>query len=530
MKRIKKIWDSISNMGIPDSISTSDKKRILLLNQMAFTSIIFTLLHIFVFSIWNFSNAIAIQFIFLLFYFSVLYCTSQNSFKFSKVLFVITLYTHIFILCLLFGETSQMHLLYIPAAVIPIVLYDLKHFRISLSFIFLAIATLVFLYLINFSCFFSLTLSLELLGKMRLLFIITAILAEILVVYSLIANYDKTERNLDENNNLLQQQLQAIFDNSFDALFLVNWKERKIIKANNRAIELFEAEKESDFYGLYGLEFQKEPLQKTNIDKMRQSLKEKKVFEEEVLYKTFKGNEFWGALIIRIIYISGIPYQSIRVTDITHQKNAKKQIQNSLNEKEILLSEIHHRVKNNLAIISGLLGLQSSYVEDEKAKALFEDSRNRIHSMALIHDKLYQHETFAKIDFCAYINDLINYIKSSYFSKQTKISFSVVCHDIFLDIKTAIPCGLILNELITNACKHAFKDRTDGEIKIVCSTMGEIFTLMVSDNGVGFDGAEALKKSNSLGLTLINALAEQIGGSIKTTHHNGTAYYISIEA
>lgn len=529
MKRIKKIWDSISNIGILANVSTSDKKRILLLNQMTFTSIILSVIFILIFSSLNFPNTITIQFIFLFFYFSVLYFSSRSFFRFSKVLFIVILFAHVFVLCLLFGEDSQTHLLYIPAAVIPIVLYDLKQFRISFSFIFLSIATLVFLYLINFSSFFSLTLLPDLLGKMRLLFIITAIAAEIFVIYFLIANYDKTERNLDESNILLQQQLQAIFDNSFDALFLVNWKERKIIKANNRAVELFEAEKECDFYGLYGLEFQKSPKEKTNYEEMRKSLKEKGVFEEEILYKTFKGNEFWGALVIQIIYISGMPHQSIRITDITHQKNTKKQIQDSLHEKEILLSEIHHRVKNNLAVISGLLGLQSSYVEDEKAKILFEDSRNRIHSMALIHDKLYQHETFAKIEFQAYINDLINHIKLSYFSKQTKVSFTVTCNDIFLDIKTAIPCGLILNELITNACKHAFKDRTEGEIKIVCSKMGGNFTLMVSDNGVGFDGEEALKKPNSLGLTLINALSEQINGKIKTTLHNGTAYYISIE-
>lgn len=529
MKRIKKIWDSISNIGILDRLNTSDKKRILLLNQMTFISVIFSVAFSFIFSIWNFKNTIPFQFVFLFLYSSVLFASSRRAFHFSKVLFIITLYSHVFILCLLFGETSQVHLLYIPVAVIPIILYDLKQFRISFSFLILLIASLVLLYLIHFSWFFSITVFPELLEKIRLLFIVTSIVAEIVVVYSLIANYDKTERNLDENNILLQQQLQAIFDNSFDALFLINWKERKIIKANNRAVELFEAEKESDFYGLYGLEFHKSPKEKTNYEEMRKSLKEKGVFEEEILYKTFKGNEFWGALVIQIIYISGMPYQSIRITDSTQQKNAKKQIQDSLHEKEILLSEIHHRVKNNLAVISGLLGLQSSYVEDEKAKVLFEDSRNRIHSMALIHDKLYQHETFAQIEFRTYINDLINHIKSSYFSKQAKVNFTVTCNDIFLDIKTAIPCGLILNELITNACKHAFKGRTEGVINIVCSKMGGNFTLMVSDNGVGFNGEEALKKPNSLGLTLINALSEQINGKIKTTYHSGTAYYISIE-
>jgi two-component sensor histidine kinase len=265
------------------------------------------------------------------------------------------------------------------------------------------------------------------------------------------------------------------------------------------------------------------------LEAIRTILFEKGLYEGEILYSTNLGKEFWGALAIRLIYIGGKPFQSIRVTDISERKKAEQYTKSSLQEKEILLAEIHHRVKNNMAVISGLIGLQSSYVQDEKAKELFEESRNRIHSMALIHDKLYQHETFAKIEFCAYINDLVDYIKSSYNSTETDVVFNVTCNDIFLNIQQAVPCGLILNELISNAFKHAFKDRREGEVKIVCTKMGGKFTMMVSDDGCGYDVEAKLRASSTLGLTLINALVDQLSGTVKTTNHKGTAYYISFE-
>jgi PAS domain S-box-containing protein len=365
---------------------------------------------------------------------------------------------------------------------------------------------------------------------MRIAFNITAIFCEIIIIYSFISVYDRAEKNMDESNVLLEEQFKSLFDTSPDALFLVDYKIRKIVKANQRAVEMFEVENEMEFYKYYGLDLHKEKMDAAKVLLIRDELLAKGAYEDEILYKTFKENEFWGALAIRIISIGGNLYQSVRVTDITSQKKIELQIQSSLNEKEILLSEIHHRVKNNLAVISGLLGLQSAYVEDEKAKKLFEESRNRIHSMALIHDRLYQHETLAKINFNSYIKDLVEHIQKSYVSQTSEVKFNVTCNDIFLDIKNAVPCGLILNELISNSFKHAFKEKNTGEIKIVCTKMGDKFTMMVSDDGIGYDFENGLKSPHSLGLTLIKALSEQVSGKVKTTFDSGTAYYISFEA
>ncbi len=444
-------------------------------------------------------------------------------------MFVLILNLQIFVLALSFGIQTQIQVLFLPVAALPVVLFRLKNIRTIVTLSLYTVVLFSTIYFVDFNDYFLIRINPEYLFALRFIFNITALFCYFIVIYAIISNYDNSEKKLDKKNELLQYQFQTMFDNSFDALFLVDWKERKIIKANKRAVELFEMEKESDFFDLYGLDLHKNELSPEEVKQMREELISKKTFETEILYRTNLGNEFWGALAIQVIYIGGQPYQSVRVTDITQQKKAEQYTKATLQEKEILLAEIHHRVKNNMAVISGLIGLQSNYVEDEKAKELFEESRNRIHSMALIHDKLYQHETFAKIDFCAYINDLVNHIKTSYNYSDTKIKFEIICNDILLDIKNAVPCGLILNELISNAYKHAFREREEGEIKIVCTKMGDKFTMMVADDGVGYNAEAALKKSNSLGLTLINALVEQVGGKLNTTHHSGTAYYISFE-
>jgi len=526
---ILKYWHKISNLGIDDSINRLNHKRIKLSNQLLVLVILLTFIFIGIYSYFGLNriNTVEITSVFL--YASLIYITYLKYFRIARILFVIILNLQMFMLSLSFGLQSQVQLLYVPVAALPVVLFRLKNIRSIIALTAFTVSLFVTLYFIDFNEYFLLPIRPEYLPSLRFVFSLTAIVCEVIVIYAIVSNYDSSERKLDKTNELLQYQFQSMFDNSFDALFLVDWKERKIVKANKRAIQLFEMERESDFFDYYGLDFHYDELPAEELEKMRNDLITKGSYESEVKYRTNMGNAFWGSLAIRLIYIGGNPYQSVRVTDITSQKKAEQYTRKTLQEKELLLAEIHHRVKNNMAVISGLIGLQSSYVEDKKAKELFEESRNRIHSMALIHDKLYQHETFAKIDFNAYINDLVNYIQSSYNDSETDIDFKVTCNDIFLDIKYAVPCGLILNELISNAYKHAFKERVSGEIQIVCTKMGDKFTMMVADNGTGYDAETALKKSDSLGLTLINALTEQVNGVLKTTHHNGTAYYISFE-
>lgn len=529
MKFIINYWNILSSVGIPEDANASDVKRIKLTNRFGIIAVFFTLPYIFGFYAYGFEKLS-----FTLCFISVIYLTTIlfNFFQLyncAKLVLYCSVLVHQFIVASVFGESAEVHLMYMALILLPIVLYDYKKDALWIVFYFtITIIAIVVLYATHFSLLAE-KIPDSMIQLLNISYKISTLAGVIVILSANAVVSNKTERTLDADKLLLEYQLAVLFDNSFDAIFLVDAKERKIIKANRRAAELFEMEKESDFYGQFGITFHKQALTEDELNQMQVQLTTTGKYESEVIYKTKKGNEFWGALAIRLIRIGGKDYQSVRVSNITAQKKVEKQIQTSLQEKEILLAEIHHRVKNNLAVISGLLGLQASYQEDEKVKKLFEESRDRIHSMALIHDKLYQNETMAKINFCAYINDLVEHIKSSYVTEITKVRFSVTCNDIFLNIKDAVPCGLILNELISNSCKHAFKGKTEGEIKVVCSKMGEKFTMAVSDNGVGFNAEEALKKPETLGITLINALAEQVNGQVKTTHANGTSYYISFE-
>src|SRR5262249_23486699 len=160
-------------------------------------------------------------------------------------------------------------------------------------------------------------------------------------------------------------------------------------------------------------------------------------------------------------------------------------IRASLREKEVLLKEVQHRVKNNLQVIASLLSLQSERVLDEQARQMLKDSQNRVKAMALVHQKLYQSPDLAKIGFAQYIGELATNLFRSYAVRPETISLKVNVHDIFLGVDTAIPCALLINELVSNSLKHAFPDGRDGEIYIEFRTDQEQYTLTVRDNGVG---------------------------------------------
>ncbi len=218
----------------------------------------------------------------------------------------------------------------------------------------------------------------------------------------------------------------------------------------------------------------------------------------------------------------GAPIRMIGThTDISKSKKAEELLKQSLLEKDILLSEIHHRVKNNMAVVSGLLSLHDSYTEDDTIKSLLLESQNRIKTMALIHEKLYQSEDFTHIGFDGYIQDLIQTIEYSYGSNDKTIQVQTEILHAFLDLNTAVPCALILNELLSNAYKHAFKDLKTGIIKISFIKQKDEFTLEVKDNGRGID-IQQLKTSDSLGFTLIQALVKQIKAELSILGENGT--------
>ena len=215
--------------------------------------------------------------------------------------------------------------------------------------------------------------------------------------------------------------------------------------------------------------------------------------------------------------------------DITERKKAEQKIKESLKEKEILLAEIHHRVKNNLAVITGLLELQVQNTDNDEAKTVLRDSQLRINSMALIHEKLYESDNLSLIQFGKYIGELIDVIADSHITKEKPIEIDIESDPIEFTITQAIPCGLLMNEIVTNALKHAFEGRNSGKISISLKKEGDVIQLVISDNGIGLPDNFEEMKVKSLGMTLIYTLASQLNADMNIESGEGTVYRLTFE-
>lgn len=210
------------------------------------------------------------------------------------------------------------------------------------------------------------------------------------------------------------------------------------------------------------------------------------------------------------------------------RRRAEEQIKASLQEKEVLLREIHHRVKNNLQIISSLLNLQAKYLKDEQILEIFKNSQKRIESMALIHEQLYQSKNLAKINFADYTRKLVSNLFSAYVFNSDTTKLQLDLENIFIDIDVAIPCGLIINELILNSLKYAFPEGKTGMISVdFYPNEQEKFVLVVSDNGIGFPEDFDFKNTESLGLQLVNDLTSQLDGDIQLDTSKGVKITIT---
>jgi len=211
--------------------------------------------------------------------------------------------------------------------------------------------------------------------------------------------------------------------------------------------------------------------------------------------------------------------------DITDRKGIEDQLRNSLKEKEILLREVHHRVKNNLQVIYSLIAWQSDYIQDPESLGLLKECQNRIQSMALVHEELFRAKDFANFDFGEYIKNLVGSLHQSYKVPGEKISFTINARNISLEIDQAIPCGMIVNELVSNAIKHAFPGDRCGTICVEIQECGEQrLQLTVADNGVGLPSTLDHRGTETLGLQLVCLLAEQLHGKADFLRENGTRF------
>ena len=211
------------------------------------------------------------------------------------------------------------------------------------------------------------------------------------------------------------------------------------------------------------------------------------------------------------------------VRDITQRKEAEQKIHISLKEKEVLLKEIHHRVKNNLHVIASLLHLQAHTINDPNLLEIFNDSQNRIYTMALIHEQLYQSEDLGRVNLGKYIQRLIGNLFTSFNTSNKSITLVVEAEPLSLNLETAIPCGLIINELVTNAYKHAFPNGRSGEVKVqLFQAENQQLNLIVIDNGIGIPGTVDWQNLTSLGLKLVQILAKQLKSNLEFDFQAGT--------
>ena len=215
------------------------------------------------------------------------------------------------------------------------------------------------------------------------------------------------------------------------------------------------------------------------------------------------------------------------VVDITALKIAENKIKASLNDKEVLLKEVHHRVKNNMQIISSLLNLQIQYVADEEAVNVLKESQNRVKSMAMIHEKLYMSNDLAQINFVNYIESLVSNLFYSYNINNGHIKPLLEIDEISLNMETAIPCGLIISELVSNSLKYAFPNGKQGELLVSLKSEDNNYKLIVRDNGIGLPEDLELDNAKTLGLRLVHILTGQIDGEITINNESGTEFIIA---
>ncbi len=324
-----------------------------------------------------------------------------------------------------------------------------------------------------------------------------------------------------------EEKFRNLFNNANDAIFLHKLTEDgisgKFIEINNVAREILGYSHEEL------LQMAPKDIEDYKSSNNMSNLLNKDNITFETVLISKEGHKIPVEISTHIFTLNDDKLSLSIARDITERKKMENELQVSLEEKEMLLKEIHHRVKNNLMIISSLLNLQSRYIKDKRVLDVFKDSQNRARSMALIHDKLYQSSRLKSIDIGDYIRTLASDLFRTYTTNSSQIDLNFDIEEVMMDINTMIPLGLIVNELLSNCLKHAFPEGRKGEITIGFHHSDHKYLLSVRDDGIGFPEDLNYKKTESLGLRLVNILTDQIDGEIVLKRDNGTEFRIEFE-
>lgn len=299
---------------------------------------------------------------------------------------------------------------------------------------------------------------------------------------------------------------------------------------------------------LYGEEFQKandslfnatkdermlETIKKYDLEKKEQQISLLNSQNELKDFKIKKSEEeavFYGLGILGLAILGGIGFYLYQVKKKTSEELSQKNaiITEALHEKEVLMQEIHHRVKNNLQVVSSLLSIQSRHLTDNQAIEAIKEGQNRVKTMGLIHQSLYQENDFRGVNMKNYISKLIKNLFNSYNIQPEKIQLKTEISELNLDIDTVVPLGLIINELVSNALKYAFPDDKKGTVLLRANLENERFILQVSDNGIGLPEGFSLEKTNSMGYQLIQSFVSKLSAQLTVSNENGTFIELSI--
>ncbi|MGB3947919.1 MAG: PAS domain S-box protein [Bacteroidia bacterium] len=319
-----------------------------------------------------------------------------------------------------------------------------------------------------------------------------------------------------------EEKYRSVVENAVDIIIIIN--EQHEIQFVNQVREGYQL---SNVLGLSIYKFMPEEYESLVRLKIKNLFETKETQHYETRGKNPDGSYSWYSVNAGPIF-SGkdVVGATLIVRDITERKEAEEKTKNSLKEKEVLLKEVHHRVKNNLQIILSILNLQYSNLSDKKTLDLLRDIRSRIKAMSFVHELLYQAHDFSKINFSEYIGSISTNLVYSY-TQEKEIELKLDVGNIFLDLDRAIPCGLIINELLTNALKYAFAGKNEGEIKIVLKQNGNEICLIVSDNGIGFPSSIDFRNTESLGMQLVVTLVQQLRGEIVLDNASGAQYKIT---
>lgn len=248
-------------------------------------------------------------------------------------------------------------------------------------------------------------------------------------------------------------------------------------------------------------------------------------------FKRADGHYIWVESLGNPLFNYKNQYNGVvfSMTDIDSLKVAEENFRTSLEEKELLLRELHHRVKNNMQIISSLLSLQTHHIKDERDLKIFESSQNRVKTMSLIHDELYSSQDFSHINISEYIQNLTKELLTSHIEDPGRVKLKVNVEDVKMELETAIPLGLLINEIVANSVNHAFPNYQNGKIIVELKRDNDVFLLKISDDGIGIPQSIDFKKAETLGFQLINSLVNQLDGQIEMHTNNGTTFTVKFK-